>query len=456
MVSKTMKYQILLLINLLFFFLFTGCDDNQEKVDDSSYYDIVNPENISFRLTRSITISDVGVNAIQEEMMYDWHLVIADATGKIEAVLHRNNFNDKVPNTSLPLEQETVHFDSYDVLPLPIVYEGWKTIYAFANMEVPVAFSVIGNTITETEARQITTTVNGNGLIPTNSTPIPMSNIIKVELKNVKHQSIDIPLIRLVAKVEFTFKTLTSTSITVQTATMNHVTLNDNDNVYLFSSWNDYLFVPSMPISSREGSHSYVVNKTVTNSSEQTHIIYVNESTKPDSEYIGFTLTTKRADKESTEIRYALTESAIALWRNDYLKIPVTMTDYEFNPRIDFYPPIGGYGDAVVSSEPGEVFFVKVTSGGQIILRPQLYNALTNLPVGDNNTQLKIEATPIAPTINTSEMFSEELAYHPVDGWWRATLNGNIGKVLFTLTFDVTGAEGYTVTLQRKIYIIKE
>ena len=164
-------------------------------------------------------------------------------------------------------------------------------------MEVPVAFSVIGNTITETEARQITTTVNGNGLIPTNSTPIPMSNIIKTELKNVKHQSIDIPLIRLVAKVEFTFKTLTSTSITVQTATMNHVTLNDNDNVYLFSSWNDYLFVPSMPISSREGSHSYVVNKTVTNSSEQTHIIYVNESTKPDSEYIGFTLTTKRDRK---------------------------------------------------------------------------------------------------------------------------------------------------------------
>ena len=152
------------------------------------------------------------------------------------------------------------------------------------------------------------------------------------------------------------------------------------------------------------------------------------------------------------------------------MRIPVTLSDYEFNPRIDFFPPIGGYGQAEISSDPGEVFFVKVKSGGLMTLRPQLYNAATNEPIPDDpkNENPKITIESVAPTTAISDVLVPLnsdinnpvfIEYNTIDGWYNATVNGQKeGKILFTLQYRIADPDhaGNTIILQRKIYLIVE
>ena len=166
-----------------------------------------------------------------------------------------------------------------------------------------------------------------------------MSNVIEVTLNNSLNQEVDLPLFRMLAKVEFTFTSMSDTPITIEEITLNHVTTNNNDNIYLFSSLDskDY---PLMPSTSKTGSFSTkddlgidnlnmtVVKKgsdkiSATVKDELVYTVYVNESKKPHSEYFGFTLTTRRENGATQAIRYALAESAPSLRRNDFLKIPV-------------------------------------------------------------------------------------------------------------------------------------
>ena len=394
---------------ILLCFLGISCNDISHDGVYEEEAQLLELSNISFGISRGLISPDV--NATPEELIYDWHLVIVDKKGKIEAVLDRTNFDDKLATDALPFEEEVVNLNRYSFDVAPEIYEGKKTIYAFANMSVPTAMSTVGKYIDETTALAMTTTVAGNGFVPSESKPRPMTNILHVVLTNELNQKVDIPVIRTLAKIEFNFSTLTDVPITVQSITMNHVTHNTTDNIYLFGNY-DSSNLPLVPSTSSAGNYTYTVNKYVTTTSPQSQTIYVNESKKPDSEYVGFTLLTKRDDKESTEVRYALVELAPGLHRNDFVKIPVKMTDYEFNPRIDFYPPIGGYAKAEVSSEPGEVFYVKLTGGGQIILRPRLYNSATNTPISDDpyNRNPRLDITPIAPTTNVGDVLVSSLA----------------------------------------------
>ena len=455
---KSMLQKITPFLFAAMLLLLAGCE-NTDEPGRTSEPQLLDMNAINFNINTRAT-----GNYPDCELIQDWSLVIADDKGKIEAVLHRSDFTTTV---SAPFEAETVttqessvsdYFDKdkegYNI------YEGPKYIYAFANMDVPAEMATKDSYISHAAAMALTLSSGGtiNASTIATSGRIPMTNVIEVVLDNSPNQHINIPLIRTFAKVEFTFATLTETPVTVHQLTMNNVTLDGKSNIYMFPHTDSYGF-PLFPAGKEEGHPVYDLSPyrlTVTTTQKQTHAIYVNESDIPYSETIGFTLLTQRADKETTEVRYALSV-AEGLKRNDFLKIPVTLSDFEFNPRIDFYPPIGGYGQAEVTSDPGEVFFVKVTSGGQIILRPQLYDASTSTVIDDNDALLSIEITGAGSTTDAQvgSLFSEPLYYNTLDGWWTATLNGTPGRALFTLTYVVTKYGG-TITLQRKIYVIVE
>lgn len=431
---------------------FTGCEASDDKETQTGPR-LLDVSKLSFSLTRGVPATDA--NAVNGEWMYDWSFVVVDDRGKIEAMFSRDNFTDKQPGSQLPVEQEIVDMKNYAGIEDVTIYEGTKTVYVFANMEIPSPFLNVGGYISNTEAMQLTATVSGNGFDPSGGR-IPMSNIVQVTLTNEVNQPVSLPVIRMFSKIEFTFNTFTYTTIEIQQITMNHINLNGGDNIYLFGRTDDF-GRPLLPASATDGSMTHDVSDkdlSVSIGNEKKHTIYINESAMPYPETLGFTLITKRADSKNTEIRYALT-IAEGLKRNDFLKVPVKLTDYEFNPRIDFFPPIGGYADVEVSSDPSEVFYVKVNSGGQFILRPQIYDASLNIPVSDDDENLTIEKT----VISGENILSQELSYNVLDGWYDATIDGTkSGRILYTLTYRITDKEHYgtSVILQRKIYVIKE
>ena len=439
MKSLLQKLNLTLYIALLV--MMSGCE-NYDLDGSESEPQLLDMNNIDFVISRSLPMGNLSDSeASEEEWIYDWHLVIVDNKGKIEVVLDRSGFNGL---STTPVESETVntsnsiYADYFDKDKEDFnVYEGEKHIYAFANMPVPEEMKTIGNYISHTAAMALTSSVNGNSLgTPSKDNPIPMSNVITVTLNNELNQHVDIPLFRMLAKVEFTFKTLTEVPIDVQKIVMNNITMDGTNNIYTFANLDSNGY-PLVPETSVEGHHEHLISPYIAVSNKDTegkiYTIYVNESTPPYSETIGFTLTTKREDRETTELRYALT-IARGLRRNDFLKIPVTLTDYEFNPRIDFAPPIGGYGEAEVSSDAGEVFFVKVNSGGQIILRPQLYNASTKTPIADDDANLTIETSVVVG----DNVLATPLTFNNLDDWWEATIDGSKkGRILFTLTYEV-------------------
>lgn len=492
MKSLLQKYNLTLIALLLA--LLSSC----EAIDDNGQETEKEPQplnSLSFNLSRGLpegTLSDSY--ATSDEWFYDWHIAIVNDKGLVEVAMHRNSFQDADGNAlttpSNGIEEESVntsksaysHYFDGELTPgTKKVYEGKKHIYVFANMSLPTAFEE-GKYITPDVAMALTTTVAGNREYPSTS-PIPMSNVVEVTLNNELNQLVDLPLFRMLAKVEFTFTSMSETPITIEEITMNHVTTNDNDNIYLFSNLdsNDY---PLMPSTSKSGNYSTGDIKDASNNwalqvvktgspkinslikDKVTYTLYVNESKKPISEYIGFTLTTRREGGATQAIRYALAESAPSLRRNDFLKIPVKLSDYEFNPRIDFFPPIGGYSPAVITSDPSEVFFVTVKSGGLMTLRPQLYNAATNTPIPDDplnqNPSITVEA--VSPTTSVGDILSDlgsskYIDYNNVDGWYNATVLGTTpGKVLFTLQYKIEDPDnpGNYIILQRKIYLIVE
>ena len=438
-------------ILFLFILSFAACsgEDDSNTLEEKDF----NLERLSFALSRGLPMADLtDINATHQELIYDWHLVIVDNKGKVEAIFDRSKFNTA---TSVPFEEEEVsainsqYKEGVDF----VIKEGDKYIYAFANMDIPTEMNEVGKHIAHETAMALTATVNGNGFTISDANHIPMSNVIMVKLTNESNQKVDIPLFRMLSKVKFAFRTYTKTNITVQKIVMNHVNQNTPNNIFLFSSLNDKE-QPLLPATASSGSFVFDnLNLLVSKEAQEPeYTFYLNESKQPESETIGFTLTTKRDDRESTEQRYALT-IAQGLRRNDYLRIPVTLTDYTFLPRIDFYPPIGGYGNAVVTSEPGEVFFAKLNSGGQFVLRPQIYNAATNTPIPDNDTNLIITTT----VVSGDNILSIPLTYNTIDRWYDATVDGSKkGQILFTLSYRVSGEEDYNVTLERKIYVIKE
>ena len=160
-------------------------------------------------------------------------------------------------------------------------------------MPVPNEMATIGNYISHSAAMALTTSVNGNNFAtPSKDNPIPMSNVITVTLNNELNQHVDIPLFRMLDKVEFTFKTLTEVPIDVQKIVMNNITMDGTNNIYTFANLDSNGY-PLVPETSVEGHNEHLISPYIAVSNKDTagkiYTIYVNESTPPYSQTIGFT-----------------------------------------------------------------------------------------------------------------------------------------------------------------------
>lgn len=275
-------------------------------------------------LTRSYSTSDgvtrpswVDTNAALEgEMMHNCFVVIVQ-DGKIQSIVQRD-FTEEVEQTEIKAK----------------VNLGSTTFYSFANIQP----SEIGLASINSFPADLPTgfddkyyQVNGN-TTTLDVKGIPMSNKQTVNITD-KKQSVDLEVIRMMAKVELNFTNDTGYELNIKNVTLTDITDNAVDNVSLLPMKDAAgKVVPNINPNATYNVNTVQVGKNLADKAKLTTTFYVNESVAHTPNYFVLSIDT---DKGTVTKRIAMTKwNRIA--RNDYLIIPVKLVDY----RIEIEPQV--------------------------------------------------------------------------------------------------------------------
>ena len=302
----------------------------------------------------------VDTNAAPEgEMMHNCFVVIVQ-DGKIQSIVQRD-FTEEVDQTEIKAK----------------VNLGSTTFYSFANIQP----SEIGLASINSFPADLPTgfddkyyQVNGN-TTTLDVKGIPMSNKQTVNITD-KKQSVDLEVIRMMAKVELNFTNDTGYELNIKNVTLTDITDNAVDNVSLLpmkdASGN---VVPNINASATYKDYEVMIGgmsgTKVANGSKLQTTFYVNESVARNPKYFVLSIDT---DKGTVTKRIAMTEwSKIA--RNDYLVIPVKLVDY----RIELEPQVfTGIGVIPELNYDGDRITATFKSYGEFHLKLHVYKRSDN------------------------------------------------------------------------------
>ena len=275
-------------------------------------------------LTRSYSTSDgvtraswVDTNAALEgEMMHNCFVVIVQ-NGKIQSIVQRD-FTEEVEKTNLKAKVEL----------------GNATFYSFAN----ITPEELGITMTTTPAEIESKYYNVEGNTQTLSDKgIPMSNKQTVNITD-KKQSVDLEVIRMMAKVELNFTNDTGYDLNIKNVTLTDITDNAANNVSLLPKKDAAgKVVPNINPNATYNVNTVQVGKNLVDKAKLTTTFYVNESTARNPKYFVLSIDT---DKGTVTKRIAMTEWN-QIVRNDYLMIPIKLVDYRIEIEPQVFTAIG-------------------------------------------------------------------------------------------------------------------
>lgn len=352
-------------------------------------------------------------NATDDEMMNIWVVVITDEDDAVETVL-----------ACKPTA------DSREIDPIALLPMGVHHFYSFANMSVASIASTLGITVTmpemtdADEVYEATTAsgtvvadknvmVNGNKFSLFNpsdnngfgSYGIPMSNVQSATITG--STTLDLIVIRMLAKIELQFYNDTGSDVTVTGITLTDVTANAANNLKLLPSLTAGANImdpvhgdiqPHLNGTPATGNVTYT-EQTIAVSAETNNpggtpvkfTFYVNESAAPAvtaSNVFGHYFLTVTLDGE-TEARYALIDDTNAdpldegrwdyIARNDYRIIPIVLDDYKLDIIPYDFPAIGIY-PASVKEEDG-YYTINFHDYGHFHLVPKVTKISTSVVV---------------------------------------------------------------------------
>lgn len=293
-------------------------------------------------LTRAAWETDI--EALPGEMMKSWFVVVVQ-NGKIEKIITSDL---KSGVTEVEKDQVFVKLN-----------KGETTFYSFANIkpeDIGLDASTSVGHLLQTDFDDKTYQMDGNShLFHLSMTPefqngYPMSNKQTVDVVD-NQQVINLEVIRMMAKVQLSITNATDHAINLKTITLSDVTLNGNPNVKLLPNVdsNDQLQV-NLPNSAKKGTLTLRAAEndgiTIEARATQTACFYMNESLVDKGEdggnrYFILSLTTVDATTGTTSNhRYAML-SWNEIRRNDYLKIPIKLEDYQIRWKVEAFSPIG-------------------------------------------------------------------------------------------------------------------
>lgn len=295
-------------------------------------------------LTRAAWETDT--EALPGEMMKSWFVVVVQ-NGKIEKIITSDLKSLGV--TEVEKDQVFVKLKT-----------GATTFYSFANIkpeEIGLNASTSVGQQLPTDFDEQTYQMDGNSkLFHLSMTPdfqngYPMSNKQTVDVVD-NQQVINLEVIRMVAKVQLFITNATDHDIVLKSITLSDVTLNGNRNIKLLPNVDSANKLKGVNLADGVAKGTITLTAaenngiTIGEGATQKACFYMNESLVDKGEddgnrYFILSLTTVDAVTDATSNhRYAML-SWNEIRRNDYLKIPIKLEDYQIRWKVEAFSPIG-------------------------------------------------------------------------------------------------------------------
>lgn len=279
------------------------------------------------------------------EMMKSWFVVVVQ-NGQIEKIITSDL---KSGVTEVEKDQAFVELN-----------KGETTFYSFANIKPGDigldAIKSVGQQL-PTGFDQKTYQMDGNSklfhqsMAPDLQNGYPMSNKQIVNITD-NQQVIELEVVRMVAKVQLSITNATDHAINLKTITLSDVTQNGNQNIKLLPNVDSANELKGVNLADGVAKGTITLTAaendgmTIEARDKQTACFYMNESLVDKGEddgnrYFILSLTTVDAATGATSNhRYAML-SWNEIRRNDYLKIPIKLEDYQIMWKVEAFSPIG-------------------------------------------------------------------------------------------------------------------
>lgn len=461
--------KITYILPLLLLALLSACSS------DSLTDDAVIPGNDSSDTDGNVTFNigttrGVLTPAVNDDELISSYLIVVTQAGRIVKVL-------KAP--SLPAaEMHSVKAS------IPV---GTYKVYAFANIPFTAADDWLYGKFTEGAAMpDLSTMYYGDANFRNGMTgAIPMSNSVDgmdlTVLSDKGNATYGIEVVRMLAKVEFLFMNNSSEDVTISKVAMGPLTTvgTTTDGFIPLSWYNDATALSLYSVDDNKfGAETY--NHTITSpitlasgnvTTKPSTSFYVIES-NPDPITKQFNLAvTVRRGSETEEIRYALLDKSLVaegtnldndddrspfIRRNDWIRIPISFSDWQMRIEARTYPPIGGYPEAEIDENESNEFVVKFEGGGDFSIRPFIRKFGDDSGwFGIDNTA-KISGTP-AITISDPDNLFETAPALKSTGEILGKMKVLPGKTAtITITVNVLTSPGVAKELERKIFVTQK
>lgn len=324
-------------------------------------------------LTRAAWETDT--EAMPGEMMKSWFVVVVQ-NGKIEKIITSDLKSLGV--TEVEKDQVFVELN-----------KGETTFYSFANIkpeEIGLDASTSVGQPLPADFDEKTYQMDGNCqlfhqlMTPDFQNGYPMSNKQVVNITD-NQQVINLEVIRMVAKVQLSITNATDHAINLKTITLSDVTLNGNRNIKLLPNVDSANKLKGVNLSDGVAKGTITLkadenNKGITigEGATQTACFYMNESlvdkgTDGGNRYFILSLTTVDAATGTTSNhRYAML-SWNEIRRNDYLKIPIKLEDYQIRWKVEAFSPIGVLPKV---TDDGENLSLDFSYYGEFHIKPEV------------------------------------------------------------------------------------
>lgn len=413
-------------------------------------------------LTRAAWETDI--EALPGEMMKSWFVVVVQ-NGKIEKIITSDLKSDV---TEVEKDQVFVKLNT-----------GETTFYSFANIkpeDIGLDASTSVGHLLPTDFDDKTYQMDGNSqlfhelMAPDLQNGYPMSNKQMVNITD-NQQVINLEVIRMVAKVQLSITNATDHSIVLKTITLSDVTQNGNPNIKLLPNVdsNNQLQV-NLANSAKKGTITLTAAEnngmTIEARAKQTACFYMNESLVDKGEdggnrYFILSLTTVDATTGTTSNhRYAML-SWNEIRRNDYLKIPIKLEDYQIRWQVEAFSPIGVLPKV---TDDGENLSLDFGYYGEFHIKPEVIKLSRTgsqiLPVsewqmgtdatGSDGWTLKEQYPGGADGVN---IFDASPSWIPVTYRLEGEMGNRTGSAIYTMKIHVKEQNGLSMNpiISRKV-----
>lgn len=296
---------------------------------------------------------------------------------------------------------------------------------------------------------------------------IPMSSKLVVDVTS-ETKSIQLELVRMVAKMMLTITNVTSHDITLQGLTLSDTTPSDIANNLMLLPAADsidahgkaHVGKPHLaiaeaqkqvalytPIAAASGAHGYVIPK---NGGQKNICFYVNESeATAENKYFVLQLLTADAGRQSAH-RYAML-SWRQICRNDLREIPISLDDYTIQWKVEAFSSIGVLPHV---EDDGENLTITFANYGEFHIVPSVVELGTGKTVDSWNLgNFKCEEIVSTPS-GKDAIFDRAPAWAKSAYRIEGEMGNRSGTSIYQISMDVRKPDDTKITLQRKVRFV--